>query len=151
MYRRQPRPHEGNVAGAVIPEKVSLRFALHSALAFSGNSATISCLIEASPNVNEQLRIPRSRTAWWVFLTVLHGIHCLAPSALTNLAYHHYGATPLIFSVLTGKFEMISLLVAAGAQMDMPNDRGKTAADFLQQMNMPLPSNEHEMMIEVSF
>ena len=134
----------------VIPEKVSLRFALHSALAFSGNSATISCLIEASADVNEQLRIPRSRTAWWVFLRVLHGIHYLSPSALTNLAYHHYGATPLIFSVLTGKFEMIPILVAAGAQMDIPNDRGKTAADFLQQMNMPLPSNEDEM-IEVSF
>ena len=120
----------------LIPEKVSLRFALHNALAFSGSIDTISCLIEASADVNERLCIPMSRTKWWAFMRVLHATHYVSPSCLTYLAYHHYGATPLIFSVLTGKFEAIPVLVAAGAQMDIPNDRGQTAADFLQQLNM---------------
>ena len=70
---------------------------------------------------------------------MLHGVHYLSPSALTYLAYHHYGATPLIFSVLTGKFEIIPILIAAGARVDIANDRGKTAADFLKQMKMPIP------------
>lgn len=118
--------------------KVSLRYCLHMALAFSGESNTISCLIDASCDVNERLKIPRSRMAWWGLMKSLHAVHYLSPSKLTDLAYHHYGATPLIFSILTGKFEVIPILVAAGARMDIPNDRGKTAEDFLRKMDVPV-------------
>jgi len=118
--------------------EVSLRFCLHMALAFSGESDTISFLIDASCDVNERLKIPMSRMAWWGLMKSLHAVHHLSPSKLTDLAYHHYGATPLIFSILTGKFEVIPLLVSAGARMDIPNDRGKTAEDFLRKMDVPV-------------
>ena len=119
-----------------IQPPVSLRFALHSALAFDGEN-TISCLIDASADVNERLQIPMARTGFWAFMKTLQLTHYLSPSALTFLAYHHYGATPAVFSVLTGKFETLPILVAAGARLDIPNDRGKTAADFLQEMQVP--------------
>ena len=75
-------------------------------------------------------------------LRSLHAVHYLSPSNLTRLAYHHYGATPLIFSILTGKLEVIPMLVAAGARMDIPNDRGKTAQHFLQQIDIPVVRTE---------
>ena len=117
-----------------IKPPVSLRFALHGALAFNGEENTISCLIDASADVNERLRIPMTRPGWWAFMRTLHLKHYLSPSALTFLAYHHYGATPAIFSALTGKLETLPILVAAGARLDIPNDRGKTARDFLQEI-----------------
>lgn len=123
-------------------DKVSLRFCLHSALAFEGQSDAISCLIEAKADVNERLQIPMSRRSWWGLLKIYHAAHYVSPSKLTTLAYHHYGASPLIFSILTGKFECIPILLAAGARLDIPNDRGKTASDFLQQMSLPEPCVE---------
>ena len=56
---------------------------------------------------------------------------------MTNLAYHHYEATPLTFRILTGKFETIPILLAAGAQWDIPNSRGKT----------PVPVSRREMTV----
>ncbi len=84
---------------------ISLRFSLHTALAFFGDSNTISCLIEASADVNEQLHVPVARKVWWGLVKMLHAAHYVSPSTLTTLAYHHYGATPLIFAILTSKFE----------------------------------------------
>ena len=120
-----------------IQPPVSLRFALHGALAFNGEENTISCLINASADVNERLRIPMTQPGWWAFMRTLHLKHYLSPSALTFLAYHHYGATPAIFSALTGKLETLPILVAAGARLDIPNDRGKTAMEFLQEISVP--------------
>jgi len=117
-----------------IQPPVSLRFALHGALAFNGEENTISCLINASADVNERLRIPVTRPGFWAFMRTLHLKHYPSPSALTFLAYHHYGATPAIFSALTGKLETLPILVAAGARLDIANDRGKTARDFLQEI-----------------
>ena len=121
-----------------IQPPVSLRFALHGALAFNGEENTISCLINASADVNERLRIPMTQPGWWAFMRTLHLKHYLSPSALTFLAYHHYGATPAIFSALTGKLETLPILVAAGARLDIPNDRGKTAMEFLQEISVSL-------------
>jgi len=123
------------VQGQHMPQ-VSLRFCLHTALAFEGQSNAITCLIEAKADVNERLQIPMSRRSWWGLLKIYHAAHYVSPSKLTTLAYHHYGASPLIFSILTGKFECIPILLAAGARLDIPNDRGKTASDFLQQMSL---------------
>ena len=79
---------------------VSLRFCLHIALVFFGAGETVSSLIEAAADINEQLRIPPSRVTWWTIVKMLHARHHFSPSALTYLAYHHYGATPLIVSIL---------------------------------------------------
>ena len=82
-----------------------------------GDVDTVSCLIEAAADVNEQFR-PPYRNTWWFILNMLHARHYLSPSALTNLAYHHRGATPLMFSILTGRFEIMSVLVKAGADLN---------------------------------
>ena len=103
---------------------------------FFGDVDTVSCLIEAAADVNEPFRVPLG-SPWWFLLKMLHARHYLSPSALTNLAFHHRGATPLMFSILTGKFEALSVLVDAGADLNLRNDRGKTAADLLQDMHVP--------------
>ena len=117
----------------------SLRFGLHMALALGVNQEgdAVSCLIEASADVNEQLHIPIAKTVWWGLLKVLHAAHYVSPSALTTLAHHHSGATPLILATLAGKFECIPILLAAGASLDIPNSHGKTARDFLREMHVP--------------
>ena len=81
------------------PKALSLRFCLHSALVFFGSGEMVSSLIEAAADINEQLRVPSSRILWWSILKMLHAKHYLSSSALTYLAYHHYGATPLIVSI----------------------------------------------------
>ena len=117
---------------------VSLRFCLHNALGlFNQSATTISCLIDASADVNEQLRIPVSRTAWWSLFKWLQAKHYVRQSSLTKLAYHHDRATPLIFSILAGLFDAIPILLAAGADLNIPNSRGKTAKDFLVEMDVP--------------
>jgi len=117
----------------------SLRFGLHLVLALGINQEgdTVSCLIHASADVNEQLRIPMAKTVWWGLSKVLHAAHYVSPSALTTLAYHHSGATPLILATLAGKFECVPILLAAGASLDIPNSHGKTARDFLREMHVP--------------
>lgn len=126
---------------------VRLRFCLHTSLVFFGDVGTVCCLIEAAADVNEQFRLPY-RNTWWFILNVLHARHYLSPSALTNLAYHHRGATPLMFSILTGKFEIMSVLVKAGADLNCRNDRGKTAADLLSEMHVPLSLSSAVLKLE---
>eukprot|EP00438_Fugacium_kawagutii_P009749 Skav220217 [mRNA] locus=scaffold1600:140995:142710:- [translate_table: standard] len=116
---------------------VSLRFCLHCALLFFGDCDTVSALIDASADIDEQLRIPMSRFSWWGLLKALHARHYVSPSSLTYLAYHHYGATPLMFSILSGKLEATTILLRAGANVNIRNGRGKSAADFLQEMQLP--------------
>ena len=122
----------------------SLRFGLHMALALGLNQEadTVSCLIEALADVNEQLHIPMAKTVWWGLSKALHAAHYVSPSALTTMAYHHSGATPLILATLAGKFECIPILLDAGASLDIPNSHGKTARDFLREMHVPLPWNQ---------
>ena len=122
----------------------SLRFGLHMALALGLNQEadTVSCLIEALADVNEQLHIPMAKTVWWGLSKVLHAAHYVSPSALTTMAYHHSGATPLILATLAGKFECLPILLDAGASLDIPNSHGKTARDFLREMHVPLPWNQ---------
>jgi len=117
---------------------VSLRFCLHVALVFFGAGDMVSSLIEAAADINEQLRVPPSRV-WWSILKMLHVRHYVSPSALTYLAYHHYGATPLIVSILAGKLDATAILLKAGANMDIRNDRGKSATSFIQEMRVNVP------------
>ena len=98
--------------------KQSLRHGLHIALMFSGGVSrdTISVLLEAKADANEQFKISMKDSGWWLLLNIMGCRHRVSPSRLTSLAYHHYGATPLMFSVLTGNFEATTALLAAGAQ-----------------------------------
>ena len=118
---------------------VNLRFSLHIGLAFFVDGPTISYLISAAADVNEQLDIPITRKGtWWSVLKALSLRHHVSPSALTYLAYHHRGATPLMFSIMTGKFEAASILLSHGARLDLRNSRGKTAEEILVEMRTPI-------------
>lgn len=118
---------------------VSLRYCLHFALACWGNDKTISYLIEASADINEQLRLSMTKeTGWWMMMRLTSAKHWIRPSALTYLAYHHRGATPLMFSLITGRFAAASVLLKAGARLDLKNARGKCAADFLHGISVPV-------------
>eukprot|EP00438_Fugacium_kawagutii_P025752 Skav221048 [mRNA] locus=scaffold1448:307985:309760:+ [translate_table: standard] len=116
---------------------VSLRYCLHISMVFFGDADTVSTLIDASANIDEQLRVPMSRCIWWSFLKAMKVRHHTSPSVLTHLAYHNQGATALMFAILTGKFEAARVLVEAGARLDLKNDRGKTAVDLLDEMHAP--------------
>ena len=83
------------------------------------------------------LTVAKGRGVWWGFLKAMKFRHHTSPSVLTRLAYHNQGATPLMFAILTCKFEAARVLVEAGARLDLRNDRGKTALDFLEEMQAP--------------
>ena len=111
---------------------------MHTALLFWGESDIVSCLIDAAADINEQLRVPFKKTMWWGLLKMLSFRHHFSPSALTYLAYHHHGATPLMFGILTGKYDSVLVLLKAGARLDIRNGRGKTAADFVAETKAPI-------------
>ena len=116
----------------------SLRYCLHHALLFWGTSDTVSFLIDAAADINEQLRVPFSKTMWWALLKFLYVRHQVSPSALTHLAYHHHLATPLMFGILSRKYEAVEVLLKAGARLDLRNGRGKTAEDFVRETGAPI-------------
>jgi len=125
---------------------VSLRYCLHIAMVFYGDADTVSSLLEASADVDEQLRIPMSRSVWWSFLKAMNLRHHTSPSVLTHLAYRNRGATPLMFAIMTGKFEAAKILVEAGARKDLKNDRGRTAMDLLEEMQVPFQFSEDSVV-----
>ena len=122
----------------------SLQYCLHFSLLFYGDSDMVSCLIEASADINEQLYISTSRPMWWTLVKVLSLRHTISPSALTHVAYHHHGATPLMFSILTGKYEATTVLLKAGARLDIRNGHGKTALDLIAKVGAPISLNKLE-------
>ncbi|CAE7555450.1 unnamed protein product [Symbiodinium microadriaticum] len=116
----------------------SLRLGLHYALLFYGAyEEPIRFLLRARANLNEPFDIQIQQPAWWILLHVASARHRISPSSWTLLAYHHKGATPLMFSILTGSFEIASLLLSARACTDAQNARKKTAADLAQVVNAP--------------
>ncbi|CAE7838253.1 unnamed protein product [Symbiodinium sp. CCMP2592] len=123
---------------ALVPS-TSLQHCLHFALMFQGGYAeTITCLIQAKADVDEQFQLSMMKdTAWWLVLILAGLRHRISPSRLTLLAYHHSGATPLMFSILSGYFEATSILIAAGARLDFRNSRGQTAADLARGIRAP--------------
>ena len=118
---------------------LSLRHSLHIALMMggSGSAERISVLLEARANVNEQFRIQIRETGWWLLMNCMSLRHRVSPSRLTLLAYHHYDATPLMFSILSGSLEAMSSLLSAGARVDIRNYRAKTASELARQMLAP--------------
>ena len=123
---------------ALVPN-LSMRHGLHIALMFSGGSSpdTISVLLEARADANEQFKISIKHSRWWLLLNSMACLHRVSPSRLTSLAYHHYGATPLMFSVLSGYLEATTALLAAGARVDIKNYRNKTVSDLASQIQAP--------------
>jgi len=119
------------------PEQ-SLRYCLHSALIIQrGFTETIAFLIAAKADVDEEYRVGTTHPTWWLLLNLSASLHRVSPSRWTLLAYHHDGGTPLMFSILCGCYEATSMLLAAGARVDVRNYRRKTAADLARGMQAP--------------
>lgn len=102
-----------------------------------GSEAMVNTLIDAKADVNERYYTDFANPAMWMVLRLYRVKHCYSPSRLTLLAYHHFGATPLMFSVMNGHFEASVVLVKAGARLDLRNGRGKTAYELARDMRAP--------------
>lgn len=97
-----------------------------------GSVALVQRLVELRADVNDQ------SFGWWkdsVILGIFGTVKTLQyrlgrVTALSTLAYHGPGATPLILAMLTCQYEGAAALVASGARLDLRNARGMGAADF---------------------
>jgi len=120
------------------PEKVDLKFSLHTALSSEGCSQeVIRTLLDAKTDVNQQFVLQGVPVLFRLVWTLQRWRHLISPSSLTALAYHQNGATPLMFSVLNGYFGAAFLLLRHGADIQVRNGRQKTAADFARQVQAP--------------
>ena len=123
----------------------SLKFIWFPALLGHANGETISHLIKYSADINLQLRVPINEPTLWLFFTVQSKRHLISPSALTRLCYHSHKATPLMFSILAGRFEAASILLKAGACLDLKDARGKTGANLIQEVKADMPMTLNEL------
>ncbi|CAE7667124.1 Ankrd17, partial [Symbiodinium sp. CCMP2456] len=118
---------------------VSLRHCLHVTLMFAscGSADLVSVLLQARANVNEQFRVQIQEPGWWLLMNAMGVKHRVSPSRLTLLAYHHYDATPLMFSILSGSLDSVSSLLSARARLDIRNYRKQTACELARKMLAP--------------
>ena len=117
--------------------KEEIDLALHAAMLQGGGSAEVmSTLISLGANIDYQLNMPLFSPLgiWFGCLSLRHR---WKSSVLSAYAYHHYDATPLMGSVITGSYEATAVLLAAGARTDLRNARGCTAEDLAQEMAAP--------------
>jgi len=64
-------------------------------------------------------------------------MHKMSPSHLTAVAYHAYGSTPLMLSIIRAQFAASHILLEAGARVDLRNCRGMTAATLARVVHAP--------------
>lgn len=114
-----------------------LEHGLHFSLMLGeGSSQAVSMLLQARADVNEKCDFFRTKTyGWWTLLRALSLAHSTGfSSKLRKLAYHHRGATPLMFSILAGTFDATHALLQAGANTDLKNCRGKQPLDLAEEL-----------------
>ncbi|CAE7502396.1 unnamed protein product [Symbiodinium pilosum] len=101
-----------------------------------GSAEIVSRLIEAEADVNDRFTTPVC-SVLGVMLRTLSLRHAWRTSALSAYAYHHFGATPLMSSILTGTFEVTAILLGTGASTELRNARGRTAWDLAVETAAP--------------
>lgn len=57
-------------------------------------------------------------------------------SSVPGMLYHIQGATPLMLALLTGNHQSATLLIMAGATLELQNARNYTAAELVE---LPVP------------
>eukprot|EP00439_Symbiodinium_sp_Y106_P072851 s20_g13.t1 len=109
--------------------------ALHVAILHGGGSPEVILgLVQAEADINCQLSTPLL-SPLGVLFACLSMRHRWKQSTLSYYAYHHYGATPLMCSVITSSFDAVAVLLAAGARVDVQNTR--TALDLALETGVP--------------
>ncbi|CAE7217888.1 Psmd10, partial [Symbiodinium microadriaticum] len=122
------------------PSSMDLSRALFDATMFRGGSAElVQRLIGLRADVDFQLDLPRDWSRLGrLLLAVKSWQHRRGrTSALTTIAYHLHGSTPLMQAIRSAQFDGAAALIAAGARLDLCNCRKWTAADFARGQSIP--------------
>ena len=121
------------------PERLqqSLRHSLHWATYLGGFAKNLELLLQARADVNDRCETQTRQFPLWVMMKYWALQHRIRQSRLTLLAYHHQGATPLMFSLINCQFEATQVLLTARADINLRNSRGVTAADLAREVSAP--------------
>ena len=122
------------------PGSLDLSRALFDATMFRGGSAElVHRLIALRADVDFQSNVPRDhKTLGRLVLAAKSWQHRRGrTSALTAIAYHLHGSTPLMQAIRSAQFDGAAALIAAGARLDLCNCRKWTAADFARGQSIP--------------
>ena len=122
------------------PSSMDLSRALFDATMFRGGSAElVQRLITLRADVDFQLDLPRDWSRLGrLLLAVKSWQHRRGrTSALTAIAYHLHGSTPLMQTIRSAQFDGAATLIAAGARLDLCNCRKWTVADFARGLSIP--------------
>ena len=96
----------------------------------------ISVLLEIGCDINEPLHYRKMpNRLLFGFFTLRHFVK--RKSAMSTLAYHHAGATPLMMSILANYYAASHLLIHAKARLDLQNSRHQTAFDLAIKTSAP--------------
>ena len=120
-------------------KNLGLSLSLHwAAMGTCGSARTMDFLICRGADLNEQYR-PSMLSPMGALFRVKGLQHKpkKVSTQLRRLGYHHYGATPLMFAILSGNYDAAAVLVANGARLGIKNSRNKTAEDLAQEMSAP--------------
>ena len=111
---------------------------LHSAIITGhGSPEHLELLLQIGCDVNGEFDI-RHPLGLRLAFKVLAVKHCVAPTRLTtNIYYGFSGATPLMWSILAGDYEVSKFLLKAKARVDLRNRRGHTAFDIAVKLRAP--------------
>jgi len=120
-------------------EGVDLSSVLFYAMWLKGGTAKmVDRLVDAKADVNQQEEPSKTpRLLRWAnsFLSLKHRFG--KQTIGSQIAYHRWGATPLMAALITGQFEGAAALIAKGARLDLRNSRGFTAADLAAELPVP--------------
>ena len=122
------------------PGSLDLSRALFEATLLRGGSAEfVQRLIALRADVDFQSNVSRDyRTLGRLLLAAKSLQHRLGrTAALTAIAYHADGSTPLMQAIRSAQFDGAAALIAAGARLDLCNCRKWTAADFARGQSIP--------------
>lgn len=111
-------------------------------VASGGASAeTVHRLVEMGADINDQTfywKLIKSSALTRTLRMVMILQHlCGKVTQASKIYYHSIGTTPLMMALLQGNHEAAAALIAAGAQLNLRNSRGWTAADFAREMSVP--------------
>ncbi|CAE7019529.1 unnamed protein product, partial [Symbiodinium sp. CCMP2456] len=116
---------------------LNLERCLHTLSLGPGTAEAVHWLVDARADVNERMK-PETFFISFVFAAKSMEYRFRGSrSQICSIAYHHCGATPLMFAILAGNFEVAAALSVRGADSRIKNVRGKSAEDLAAEMSAP--------------